>query len=78
MTELLQQAFNIVSGKLSDQEQDILAYLMIKNVKRLRDILEEEAEERRFDASALKVVKSEKIRELLGKVAEKYESKILS
>ena len=78
MTELLQHAFDIVSGQLSNQEQDFLAHLMIDDVKRLRDILEEEAEERRFDASVLNVVKSEKIQELLGKVAEKYDARTLS
>jgi hypothetical protein len=78
MTKLLREAFDIASKKYKSQQlQDRLAYLMIKNMDRLYEMLEEEADERNFDACAIEAVSSKKIQALFGKVAEKYNSQNL-
>ncbi len=74
MTKLLREAFTMASEKYSQQTQDRLAYLMIENMDRLYEILEEELDERNFDACVIEAVESEKIQNLFGKVAEKYRS----
>ena len=77
MTKLLREAFTMASERY-DSQQDTLAYLMIENMDRLYELLEEEADERNFDACVTEAVSSEKIRNLFGKVAEKYNSQNLS
>lgn len=72
MTKLLQEAFTLVSTQLNQQDQDKLAHLMIENIGKLQNLLEDEAEEKRFDASALEAIGSETVQNLLSKVAEKY------
>jgi hypothetical protein len=73
MTKLLIEAFSIASEKYnSQQDQNRLAYLMIENMDRLYELLEEESDERNFDACVIEAVNSEKIRTLFGKVAKKY------
>lgn len=75
MTELLQQAFTIVSMNFSPKEQERFAHLIIENISRLREFLEEESEERNFDRIAVKTVKAPKIQNMLGRVAEKYRNR---
>ena len=77
MTKLLREAFDMASEKYGSQ-QDRLAYLMIENMDRLYEILEEEADERNFDACVTEAVSSEKMRKLFGKVAKKYSSRNLT
>ncbi len=77
MTKLLKEAFTMVSERYNSQ-QDRLAYLMIENMDRLYELLEEEADERNFDACVIEAVNSKKIRNLFGRVAEKYTSQNLS
>lgn len=72
MTKLLQKAFTIVSTRLNRHDQDRLAYLIIENVGKLRQVLEDEIEEQSFDLSAVKALESETVQNLLKKVAEKY------
>ena len=74
MTKLLQEAFTMVSMKFSQQEQDRFAHLIMENINKLREFLEEESEERCFDSIVVKTVKSEKIQHMLGRVAEKYKN----
>jgi len=79
MTKLLREAFAIASERYKSQhDQNRLAYLMIKNMDKLYEILEEEADERNFNACVIEAVSSEKIQKLFGKVAEKYSSQNLS
>lgn len=77
MTQLLREAFAMASERYNSQ-QDRLAYLMIENMDRLYELLEEETEERNFDACVIEAVSSEKIRTLFGKVAKKYSSQNFS
>ena len=77
MTKLLREAFTMASERYNSQ-QDRLACLMIENMDRLYELLEEEADERNFDACVIEAVSSEKIRKLFGKVAEKYSSQNLT
>ena len=77
MTRLLREAFTMASERYNCQ-QDMLAYLMIENMDRLYELLEEEADERNFDACVIEAVSSGKIRNLFGSVAEKYISRDLS
>ena len=72
MTKLLQKAFTIVSTRLNQQDQDRLAYLIIENVGKLPQLLEDEIEEQSFDLSAIKALESETVQNLLKKVAEKH------
>ena len=51
---------------------------MIENMDRLYELLEEEAEERNFDACVTEAVSSETMRNLFGRVAKKYTSQNLS
>ncbi len=77
MTKLLREAFTMASERYNSQ-QDRLACLMIENMDRLYELLEEEADERNFDVCVIEAVSSEKIRKLFGKVAEKYSSQNLT
>jgi len=72
MTKLLQKAFTIVSTRLNQHDQDRLAYLIIENVGKLRQVLEDEIEEQSFDLSAVKALESETVQNLLKKAAEKH------
>ena len=79
MTKSLRQAFAMVSERYdSQQDQDRLAYLMIENMDRLHELLEEESDERHFDACVIEAVSSEKMRKLFGRVVEKCSSQNLS
>jgi len=79
MTKLLREAFTMASEKYSSQQdQDRLAYLMIENMDRLYELLEEESGEQNFDACVIEAVGSEKIQKLFGKVAKKNSSQNLS
>jgi len=79
MTKLLREAFTIASEKYnSQQDQDRLAYLMIENMDRLYELLEQESDERNFDACVIEAVSSEKIQKIFGNVAKKYSSQHLS
>ncbi|MBF0099475.1 MAG: hypothetical protein HQK77_01060 [Desulfobacterales bacterium] len=75
MTKLLQEAFNMVSYKFSQQEQDRLAHLIIENISKLRDFLEDESEERHFENIVVNTIKSPNIQNILGSVAEKYKNR---
>lgn len=70
MTRLLREAFSMASKRYGSQ-QDRLASLMIENMDRLYELLEEEADERNFDACVVEAASSEKIQKLFGRVAEK-------
>ena len=72
MTKLLRKAFTMVSTRLNQQDQDRLAYLIIENVGKLPQLLEDEIEEQSFDLSAIKALESETVQNLLKKVAEKH------
>ena len=72
MTRLLYEALTTVSEKMSQQEQDRLAHLLVENMESLRDFLEDEADERRFKAAATEALQSQKVQHLLKKVAEKH------
>jgi len=75
MSKLLQEAFTMVSMRYSQHEQDRFAQLIMDNISKLREFLEGESEEQSFDNIAVRTVKSEKIRNLFGKVAEKYKKR---
>ncbi|RLC19586.1 MAG: hypothetical protein DRI57_06820 [Deltaproteobacteria bacterium] len=77
MTKLLREAFTMASEKYNSQ-QNRLAYLMIENMDRLYELLEDEADERNFDACVIEAVSSEKIQRLFEGVAKKYTSQNLS
>ncbi len=77
MTKLLKEAFTMTSERYNCQ-QDMLAYLMIENMDRLYELLEEEADERNFDACVIEAVSSGKIQNLFGRVVKKYTSQNLS
>ena len=72
MTKLLQKAFTIISMRLNQEDQDRLACLIIENVGKLHQLLEDEIEEQSFDLSAVKALESETVQNLLKKVAEKH------
>ncbi|MEA3416344.1 MAG: hypothetical protein U9R02_09355 [Thermodesulfobacteriota bacterium] len=72
MTKLLQKAFTIISTRLNQKDQDRLACLIIENVAKLHQLLEDEIEEQSFDLSAVKALESETVQNLLKKVAEKH------
>ena len=72
MTKLLQKAFTMISTRLNQKDQDRLAYLIIENVWKLHQLLEDEIEEQSFDLSAVKALESETVQNLLKKVAEKH------
>ena len=74
MTRLLQQAFTTVSTNLSPDSQDRLAQLMMENVGRLEEALEGAWDEQVFEASAIEAMRSDKVRGLLRKAAEKHGS----
>lgn len=74
MTKLLEEAFTTISTKLSQQDQDRLAQLMIENIDKLPELLEEEMEEGSFDISAVKAIESGKVQNLLKKVANKSQN----
>ena len=77
MTELLRKTFIMASERYGSQ-QDGLAYLMIENMDRLYELLEEETEERNFDACVIEAVNSEAMCKLFGRAANKYTSHDLS
>lgn len=72
MTNLLQETVTMVSTRLNQQDQNRLAHLMIENVGKLPKLLEDELDEQRFDASAVKAIESETVQHLLKRVAEKH------
>ena len=72
MTRLLQQAITTVSATLSPDRQDRLAQLMIENVDRLEEALEAAWDEQVFEASAIKAMESDKVRNLLKRVVERH------
>lgn len=74
MTKLLEEAFTTISTKLSQQDQDRLAQLMIENIDKLPELLEEEMEEGSFDISAVKAIESGKVQNLLKKAANKSQN----
>ena len=74
MTKLLEEAFTTISTKLSQQDQDRLAQLMIENIDKLPELLEEEMEEGSFDISVVKAIESGKVQNLLKKVANKSQN----
>jgi len=78
MTKLLQEAFTLVSMNFSRKEQERFAHLIIENISRLREFLEEESEERSFNRIAVATVKSPKIQNMLGKAANKYKNQKIS
>lgn len=79
MTRLLKEAFDMASKKYNSQQaQDRLAHLMIENMDRLSELLEEKSEEQNFDACVIEAVSSEKIQKLFGKAAKKYRSQKLA
>jgi len=78
MTKLLREAFIMASERYnSQQDQDRLAYLMIENMDRLCELLEEDTDEQNFDACVVEAVSSEKIQKLFGRVVEKHTSQSL-
>lgn len=78
MTKLLEEAFTTISKKLNLQDQNRLAHLMIENVGKLHELLGDEIHEQNFDNAAVEVIESGKVQNLLKKVANKYNSQILS
>ncbi len=74
MTQLLQEAFTLISSKLTPEDQDTLAHVMIDHLEQLPDFLAEELEEQQFDASARQAIQSESVQHLLQQVAKKYQA----
>ncbi len=74
MTRLLQQAFTTVSTKLSPDGQNRLAQLMLADVGRLEEALEAVWDEQVFEASAIEAMESDRIQDLLNRVAKKQGS----
>lgn len=74
MTQLLQEAFTLVSSALTPHDQDALAHLMIDHVKELPNFLAEELEDQQFEASARQALQSDNIQHLLRQVAQKYQA----
>lgn len=74
MTQLLQEAFTLITSQLTPQGQDTLAHLMIDHLEQLPDFLAEELEERQFEASARQAIQSDNVQHLLKQVAEKYQA----
>jgi hypothetical protein len=74
MTKLLQEAFTMVSTKFNQEEQDRFAHLIMENINKLYEILDE-AEERSFDSIASTTIDSEKIQNLLKRVTEKHKNR---
>ena len=75
MTKSLQEAFSVLSMNFSPEEQDRLAHLLIENYNRVRDFLEEESEEKRFNQIATKTLHSPSIQSKFSAVAEKYKNR---
>lgn len=73
MTQLLQEAFTLVSSELAPHDQDALAHLMIDHLKELPVFLAEELEEQQFEASAQEALRAENIQSLLRQVANTYQ-----
>lgn len=78
MTKLLEEAFTRISNKLNQHDQDRIAYLMIENIDKLHELLEDEIQEQNFDNGAVEAIKSDKVQNLLKKVANKYSSQNLT
>jgi len=74
MTQLLQEAFTLITSRLMPQGQDTLAHLMIDHLEQLPDFLAEELEEQQFEASARQAIQSDNVQHLLKQVAEKYQA----
>ena len=74
MTQLLQEAFTLVSSALTPRDQDALAHLMIDHLKELPDFLAEELEDQQFEASARQALQADNIQQLLRQVAHKYQA----
>jgi len=74
MTQLLQEAFTLITSQLTPQGQDTLAHLMIDHLEQLPDFLAEELEEQQFEASARQAIQSDNVQHLLKQVAEKYQA----
>lgn len=75
MTKSLQEAFSVLSMNFSPEEQDRFAHLLIENYNRVRDFLEEESEEKRFNQIATKTLHSPCIQSKFAAVAEKYKNR---
>ena len=74
MTQLLQEAFTLISTQLTPEDQDALAHVMIDHIDQLPDFLAEELEEEQFEASARQAIQSESVQHLLQQVAKKYQA----
>jgi predicted aminopeptidase len=74
MTKALQQAVSAVAAILSPADQDRLARLMVHNLDHFRELLEDEADERAFEASAIEAIESEGVQSLLARAAAKHAS----
>jgi hypothetical protein len=75
MTKSLQEAFSVLSMNFSPEEQDRFAHLLMENYNRLRDFLEDESEERRFNQIANETLHSSTIQSKFCAVAEKYKNR---
>jgi len=75
MTDLLNEAFTLVSAKLNHREQDNLARILITNIENLHKFIEDTLDEQNFDTAAVKAVESQRVQHLFKKVAEKYKSR---
>ncbi len=74
MTQLLQEAFSLVSSELTPHDQDVLAHVMIDHLKDLPVFLAEELEEQQFEASAQEALQTDHIQSLLRQAANKYQA----
>ena len=64
MTDLLNEAFTLVSAKLTHREQDNLAMILINNIENLNKFVEEALDDHNFDTSAVKAVESQRVQHL--------------
>ena len=74
MTQLLQEAFTLISSELTPHDQDVLAHIMIDHLKDLPVFLAEELEEQQFEADAREALQADNIQSLFQQVAQKYNS----
>ncbi len=74
MTQLLQEAFSLVSSELTPHDQDVLVHVMIDHLKDLPVFLAEELEEQQFEASAQEALQADHIQSLLRQAFNKYQA----
>jgi len=74
MTDLLNEAFTLLSARLNHSEQDNLARILINNIENLHKFIEDTLDEQNFDIAAIQAVESQRVHYLFRKVAEKYKS----